>query len=637
MACAAAGLFAAFGPLQAMEKTEPLPFVEFDVGDEAFEALPGADGAIEALREMTSGRRIEMPPDIVPLEILELGDRQLLVLGRTTPLGHLSASIVSDDGRVRTLEIAIDQRLSFYLHAAFQSGGRLFALVYDVTANLPSGRRVDRVASEALDLYEMKIADGKLSFLDVARGIPLGGIDVAARILPFSGGALACTQAGCVKLSAVGRPAIGPILTPPDGHPHRQLVEAASDGARAYAIYQGEYDDRFSPPPAENSPGFSICEISEKPSCNFLPTEEIPYGLSVVAGAPRYETVRTRGDLARLIEHDLRRMPHHGIAAFAENNLEGRLAWSAVYYLNGVLELAEQSWRETFGGSADLLRRKARDRALAETLAIARLGRTAYPWYFAKRYSLQREPIASLVHLGRFAALFARAERLGGQREVHEALLEVSAELTAPTRVIEEFRTPPLSPHPQLGVRRFAPFWADGSSAPWNYMSAWIEGGASGGGFARNKRVLRFAEACARSFQEIEKLDLSPKQWNYSAGSILEGWSPESGVSANTPEWRGDKTQTTTAHISYRSMDAMALAALRRAGSDAVPAERLAYLARLVEEGLLYPFVARGLEAAGQPVNIPPHIARLYARSALPWQIQNQATALERLARRLPP
>lgn len=87
--------------------------------------------------------------------------------------------------------------------------------------------------------------------------------------------------------------------------------------------------------------------------------------------------------------------------------------------------------------------------------------------------------------------------------------------------------------------------------------------------------------------------------------------------------WGGQKTSNLIAHISYRSMDALALLEAERAGIP-VPFGR-ARIAELIETGYLYPFVSEGMSA---PVKIPFHIARHYARSSLPWQFENQAWVL---------
>ena len=72
---------------------------------------------------------------------------------------------------------------------------------------------------------------------------------------------------------------------------------------------------------------------------------------------------------------------------------------------------------------------------------------------------------------------------------------------------------------------------------------------------------------------------------------------------------------------------AMALAAART-GIIGKEEGFAAHLSSLVSRGYLYPFVNEELSARGAPAEIPFHIARLYARSRLPWEVQNQPWAL---------
>lgn len=82
--------------------------------------------------------------------------------------------------------------------------------------------------------------------------------------------------------------------------------------------------------------------------------------------------------------------------------------------------------------------------------------------------------------------------------------------------------------------------------------------------------------------------------------------------------WTGQKNSTEFVHISYRSIDALTMLRVDKNGVNSpLP---ISEIQTLIETGYLYPFVNEAIE---KPDKIPFHIARYYARAALPWQIQN--------------
>ncbi|MFO1269634.1 MAG: hypothetical protein U1F25_19850, partial [Rubrivivax sp.] len=112
-------------------------------------------------------------------------------------------------------------------------------------------------------------------------------------------------------------------------------------------------------------------------------------------------------------------------------------------------------------------------------------------------------------------------------------------------------------------------------------------------------------------------------------GPAFDGWSGGAGVSVNTPAYPGYRDR---AHISYRSLDAIALLRLAALSPAAVPAEVVANIRRLVAQGSLLPWVGSELARAGMPVALDEAVAYRHARSAGAWEIEAQVWALERLA-----
>ena len=121
----------------------------------------------------------------------------------------------------------------------------------------------------------------------------------------------------------------------------------------------------------------------------------------------------------------------------------------------------------------------------------------------------------------------------------------------------------------------------------------------------------------------------SASTWNYWWGPGFDGWGAESRLSANTPAYSGSRG---LAHISYRSLDALAVLRLAALEPASVAPDVVARLRLLVERGQLLPWVNSEITQSGRPVSLSLAAGYRYARSAGPWELEGQVWALERLA-----
>lgn len=620
--CAGAQAGAGRCPPAASESV--LPWASFAVAGARADVVVDATGVPVRLRG--GGIDLQIPEGMIPLAVLPRPGEATVVLARESLLGYLAVLVAHGD-RLVPLSMELDDRINLYLQHALVLGGRIFAVVYDVQATLPSGRRRAAV-SDAHGLYELKIAGDAAQLLRIGNPLPTQGIDVTILETGTGDRRIVCSQSHCMSL-ALPEPAEAPVVEPitlaPAGHPHAQLVELAGDGHAAWGLLQGDYDDRFVQLPPAGKPHFSLCRVGGT-ECRDIEPGRVPFRLRVEAGEPVVDLLAGPADAERLLDYDLSRLRGNGLANFGESNLEGRIAWSAVYHLNGLITLAARSPPDS---AFPALRDKAARRVCAEMRRLEVLAASSYPWLLTKRYSLAREPITSVVHLGRVARLGARFAA-----EIDASTFDVAplaADLGDLRRTIEHRGPDPA--RTELVIRRGVPFWADGSNVAWNIQSAWIEGLATTGVLGRDARLADDADRMIARLLADERIAEGVETWRYGAGRLREGWQRGDLVSVNTPSWGGNKTTTETAHVSYRSMDAMALLAALRAGRKVVPPGLVAHVRKLTEEGWLYPFTAEELILHGAPPRLSHRIARVHARSVLPWQVQSQVWALAALTR----
>lgn len=533
-----------------------------------------------------------------------------LVVGRDKTLGFLAI----ESGK-KPLNIINSNFKDMYTQHAFDFDGKKYVVIYNTAENVPSGRKLIR-GTEENDVYEIEQRGTEVS-LNLVTQLPLG-IDVTILTAPAAKGMAVCGQTACVHLSEAG--------PKPIQMPAGQLVELASDDQALFGLFQKEYDDyKDSPPPADVSI-FSVCRLSptEAPTCTDVEASEIPYKLTVTSGSAGYKLAKSNSDLDDLLRYDLSRI-RDGLANLFEPNLEARIAWGNVYYINGLTTLVLGKAGSTFLSEKTLKDLKAR--LGVEIDALRHRVAESYPGLLVKRYSVNREPLSFLLHIARTARTIARASEAVGAGIADEALKPLLGELRSASQTLEYVSE--KNGQFELRYRKGAPFWADGSNVPWNYQSAWIE--ALGyTGLLSDPRLKTIATSMIEQFKASEKLSELPAKWNYVAGDMQSGWDEGSSLSSNTPAWAGQKSMTQTAHVSYRVMDAMALLAADKAGIPLEPRLK-EHFADLVVKGYLYPFA---LESMDRKVAIPRSIARHYARAIVPWNLQNQVWALDALATR---
>jgi hypothetical protein len=558
--------------------------------------------------------------DVIPLSVEKWGEG-FAIFGRERFTSYLSVLMVAADGKVNAAEMTFDQRSKLHLEASFSHGSEVYLLAYDVAYNLPSGRRRE-TPREVLGLYRIDGPATASELVLIDNAFIDGGIEAGVKIASLTNGFWLCLSASCRRYE-VGRSTVPTLMSKIDlqiNGGNAQILEIVSEpGGAAYALAALTFDDRTVPMPGEDHPAYFLCAFSGAEPCKPLPSRDIPYRLRMEGGLPRWDVASKRGDAADLLEFDLQRAGINGTGNFGENNLEGRLAWSQSYYLNGLLSALDIADELELNEG---VRGALRERFAAEAAETVGLLTRPYPGLMTKRYSLDREPLDGLLHTARILKPVWRGSQYLSP-ETNGILAGLDLKFPKSAASLESLDQ--SGGMPIARVRQGVPFWADGADLPWNVRSAWIEGLAWQGD--RSDGVTSLAGALIDEF--LDKILASkPDKWPYATGNLLSGWTARENVSANTPNYEGDKSNLSGAHISYRSMDALAVLAAMRTGLTRDRPDIVEHLGQLVERGLLYPFVNEEFQHRRQARDIPLPMARFYARAILPWQVHNMPWAL---------
>lgn len=370
---------------------------------------------------------------------------------------------------------------------------------------------------------------------------------------------------------------------------------------------------------------------------------QLPGTLRVEGTRLSVEALTDTSSLREQFVMDLQRGQNGGLLDLGMDNIEGRIPWSQIYYLNGLIDLlghlrTDPRMAKTFGALAGDLRLRL-DLELALLLRHWREGRFA-----TKTFTVDRSPAYFAVQTSRLLLLVdryldelpgpwtARLDDLSAiRRRVHcleDHIDQLARGGEAPSWMARDAA--------HLRWPKGSAFSFDGLAVPFNHQNEWAYAVLRTGPETSCPLAVEAAADIIRHF--VDRVAFDGKLplngvWPYWWGRAHDGWTEIDGLSVNKPVYAGDHSNS---WISFRTIDAMSLLA----ASESLPIgwreNVLATTSHLVRNGLIYPFAAYELERAGTQKALLPGVSLRYARYSSPWEIQNAVWALRELVRTMP-
>lgn len=556
-------------------------------------------------------------------KIIQLYKGNVWVLAKHFPSGYLDI-FQREDSQMTSDPIPLSLRFrkdSYPLWAGEGKLGDLYIVVYDVMKNSPSGRTLSEV-HEGLSVYRLS-EKGYLS--SIAENIPLGGIDTQIYGAVRDFGIDICGDNSCYSIgkdSSVKKWDTGFATSD-------EFVEVNFSSNGAAAVSRKKFDDRLQGEVSEDYSKYTIYAFDKSGLKQKREIESgVPYALRWDGLKLFYREAVSRGDYINLFLFDFLKMRFNGLLDFGSNNLEGRVAWSQVYYVNGLLSLLKIDDKDLISNE---VRGYLEKRVRKEISLIADLCDYEYPGYEVKRYSIDRENVLFALHLGRVLDLFNRAGSVvTNDEKIQLCQIKIKNEMKLLDKTVEEIseRHEGNDSEMLMGYRYGYPFWADGANVPFNYISGYIAGLL---GFNQDEDDVDRARKLSRPLISEELKNKLPKAWRYWQGVGDRGWKTADRVSLNTPDYVGNKKAI--AHITYRTMDAYALLKLYQADDETVSDDLIQHFRVLVENGYLLPSLNEAFFDRGDdPVVMSPLVVNRYARSVYAYELESQVWALRQLA-----
>ncbi len=345
----------------------------------------------------------------------------------------------------------------------------------------------------------------------------------------------------------------------------------------------------------------------------------------------------SRKEIAEVFLYDVRSGQQSGVLEFGIDNTEGRIPWSQIYYLNGLMDLlllvdSNSEGKALFGDHAEeLMQRIVIEIGALDDLLDRKEG------FYTKGFTYDRSSALFAVQTSRLLLLFDRyAEELPGAPPLRntEALRHRVSRLEGHIDQLAHEGEEPRWMKPGTAHLRWpkcSAFYFDGLPVPFNHQNEWayalfnsarVEGKSIDAPELNDQRdiITFFLDQLGErgGFPAVDK-------WNYWYGHAYDGWTEADNRSCHTRSYPGDHG---LAWISFRSIDFMSVMSavefIPGVNKDAL----LASAAETVRFGDVYPFASRSLLAAGKVPQIQIPVLERYYRAAAPWEISNSPWAL---------
>lgn len=532
-----------------------------------------------------------------------------VLITRGFPDNDLSLVTLDRAGReVRELPIELSSDSAPMLRAAMLHDGILYLVYYD---------------NPTLQNYLVRYVRRRSGYASLGEAMPLPSLEDP------SGGTYEMIPAVFLLEAADGVHVVGGTLQgaiDDDGSLSASRVENCSRVLEAVALPQGpvtlcvQAKERGPAAPFElhGPDGVPLPEIERDSG--------IPFGLHVADGEVALRFASSPRSLAAMLEFDLQRT-NSGWLEFGTDNIEGRIPWSQIYYLNGFLDflLLGNGDREAWGAFAPVLAgmRTRLDQEVPIALGHWQAGR-----FETRAFTVDRSPALFAVQTSRLLLLAARyarelngARHLPGYRGLRAAVTTLDGHIDVLThRGQDPHWWPPGTPYLKWPKGSAFPF--DGLNVPYNHQNEWAYALLRAGSGERSVSTAKAIVAqFVRRIAPGGRLPLAGT-WDYWWGQAYDGWRKDEGVSVNTPEYDGDHLK---AAASFRSIDAMSALAAAPMLGPVTRSQLRSSAAALIRKGALYPFVGYELRRAGLEVELPQAVVRRHIRVSSPWELQNAA------------
>ncbi|EGR1109819.1 Uncharacterised protein [Vibrio cholerae] len=568
----------------------------------------------------------------INVEDLVLNSNEVLVFNESNWI--VTRNIYNNNIRVNYSFISFDNILPLNLSKdnilqdiQIDKNGNLYLILYDAINNTPSGRSLTGVTNHSQIVF-VDVHSKSVSILSTS--LDLGGIDTALSSSQWGNGIAVCSINRCYSVENDNGVTDWDKSRWKNLYIFNDLNESAIEFVEVSfnnnqkivsAIMRKTYDSRFNGNLTKDYADYYLVVFDDERLFHFEKIkDDVPWGLSFNNIVVNYKLVSQAENKIDVFYYDLERLTMGGKLQLAINNMEGRVVWSQLYYLNGI-----QSALSLFS-DADYITKYLESQLEYELGFLSKLCISEYPGLKVKRYSVEREPIDIALHLAQvnlFLSKYLNKNNNALHRDdINKCIDKNIYKIAGYVSTLEHSTTIKAQGYiiTYPSFRKGYPFWADGSNVPYNFSS-----GISLGLLSANKK--HFDSKANQYLQpllgEINSMTDDKFAWRYWWGIGNSGWNETQNVSFNTPNYIGNRDGL--AHITYLTIDAKAVLSLnKRVELDEKIIHRIE---NMTKKGLLLPSVNE-FYSENKMLTLETIPRLRYSRASAIWELQSQPYAL---------
>jgi hypothetical protein len=354
--------------------------------------------------------------NLIPLAIIKSRDANKLFLFRNADRQTFEIAFINN-AKFSVLGLPKELTTSYPVHVNLTDNGKLVLISYFADNKLVMGQSLS-ASTENLNVWEIDIKDMRIRKIGtVEGGLTSEMVSVATRDSLFFCQISNCFLYKYSKLSKVKIPEVQPI-------------EIIANNGLFYFLARKPNDDRIH---ELKDFAYSICTVSSNRlvGCNVIRKAGVPRLDSSKLGSedsPGYLLANSSRDRHELLMSDLHRLFQMFLGT---SNAEGRIAWQATYAIEGLqVILQSQYLSESELSNIDFFVNNYIEWLSDEILLDISI-------LESKRYSLNRRPILSILHLSRiFNMLNQSRAKQANVLKAKEKLLEF---MKSNERTLEEY------------------------------------------------------------------------------------------------------------------------------------------------------------------------------------------------------
>lgn len=392
---------------------------------------------------------------------------------------------------------------------------------------------------------------------------------------------------------------------------------------------------------AEEGAAYAIASPREKNASPLDASQGVPWRLHIDKNElPAVDYARTPQDLREVFVRDISKNHFGGMLEFGSNNVEGRVPWSQIYYLNGWMDaiLLSKENQDAFDLYGDILTdlrlRLELEIRLLDDLMSSDYGMLTQAFTFdrsAALFAVQTSRI--LLLLERYTDLFPDVPPIKSlaKLRIQVPSLEGHIEILAHDGEDSAWMTPGTA---HLRWPKGSAFYFDGMSVPFNHQNEWASSifEMQKAGVPIDATSLAAAHSVIDYFlQRLGKDGGFPSvdEWYYWYGHAYDGWKASEDRSVHMPEYVGDHG---LAWISFRTIDLMSVMSAIYSLPEASQVLLKKTASDRIRRGEVYPFAARSIIEHEQTPSFKLAALYPYFRAEAPWALSNNVWALPLLA-----